>query len=112
MSFAYLLPITNITSGIDARVELLNSSGGSLAFADGASAKIATAISGSNYYLYSNYWPSGSDLPFTIKASNHSTGSLLAIGAFNSYDVSVSLAGAGGIATTVSVTANATSGDR
>lgn len=104
MAFTYLLPIVNVDAGIEPRVELLNSSGASLAFADGASAKIATAISGSNYYLYSTYWPSGSDLPFTIKVSNHSTGSLLATGAFNSYDVPVSLAGAGGIATTVSVT--------
>ncbi len=103
MSFTYLLPITNITAGIDARVELLNSSGGSLAFADGASAKIATAVGGSSYFLYSTFWPSGSDLPFTIKVSNHSTGSLLATAAFNSYDVPVSVGGAGGIETTINV---------
>ncbi len=99
MAFTYLLPITNIDAGIQPRVELLNFSGASLAFTDGASAKIATVVGGSNYYLYSMSWPSGSDLPFTIKVSNHSTGSLLATAAFNSYDVSVG--GAGGIETTI-----------
>lgn len=103
MAFTYLLPIVNITAGISPRVELLNSTGASLAFADGTSAKLATAISGSNYYLYSTYWPSGSDLPFTVKVSNHSTGSLLATAAFNSYDVPTSVGGSGAISTTINV---------
>ena len=102
MAFTYLLPITYITAGISPRVELLNSSGGSLSFTDGASARIATAISGSNYYLYTTTWPSSS-LPFIVKVSNHSTGSLLGIAAFNTYDVTTSNLGAGGIETTLNV---------
>jgi hypothetical protein len=103
MSFTYLLPITNIDNGITPRVELLTSAGASLNFADGASAKLATAVGGSSYFLYSTHWPSGSDLPFNIKVSNHSTGSLLGTAAFNSYDVPVSIAGAGGISTTLTI---------
>ena len=75
MAFTYLLPITNIAAGISPRVELTDVNGGSLSFTDGASAKIGSAISGSNYYLYTTTWPSGSDLPFIVKVSNHSTGS-------------------------------------
>lgn len=102
MAFTYLLPITNITAGIEPRVELLDSTGASLAFSDSTSAKLATAISGSNYYLYTTQWPRES-LPFVVKVSNHSTGSLLATAAFNSYDVPVSVGGAGGIETTINV---------
>lgn len=103
MAFTYLLPITNITAGIEPRVELLNSSGASLAFADATSAKIATPVSGSNYYLYTTQWPSGSLLPFFVKVSNHSTGSLLGIAAFNSYDLPTTDVGAGGIETTINI---------
>ncbi len=102
MAFTYLLPIVNITAGIEPRVELLDSTGATLLFADSASAKLATAISGSNYYLYTTQWP-GASLPFIVKVSNHSTGSLLATAAFNSYDVPVSVGGAGGIETTINV---------
>lgn len=102
MAFTYLLPITNITAGIEPRVELLDSTGASLAFSDSTSAKLATAISGSNYYLYTTQWPRES-LPFTVKVSNHSTGSLLATAAFNAYDVPVSISGSGGIETTIYV---------
>ena len=103
MAFTYLLPITNIEAGISPRVELLNSTGGSLSFTDGASAKLATVIGGSNYYLYTTTWPSGSDLPFIVKVSNHNTGSLLGSAAFNSYDVIVSNLGSGGIETTLTI---------
>lgn len=102
MAFTYLLPITNIDSGIAPRVELLDSTGASLAFADSTSAKLATAIGGSNYYLYTSQWP-GASLPFIVKVSNHSTGSLLAMAAFNSYDVPTAVGGAGGTETTIYV---------
>ena len=102
MAFTYLLPIVNITAGIEPRVELLDSTGATLLFADSTSAKLATAISGSNYYLYTTQWP-GASLPFIVKVSNHSTGSLLATAAFNNYDVPVSVGGAGGIETTINV---------
>jgi hypothetical protein len=103
MSFTYLLPIVNMEPGIEPRVELMSQAGTPLNFSDGASAKLATAVGASNYYLYSTQWPSGSNLPFVIKVSNHSSGSLLAIAAFNTYDVPVSTGGAGGIATTITV---------
>lgn len=103
-SFTYLLPIVNIEAGISPRVELLNSSGNPLPFSDGASAKLATALGGSNYYLYASQWPGGSDLPFVIKVSNHSTGSLLGIAAFNVYDVpNFGAAGPGGTQVTITV---------
>lgn len=102
MAFTYLLPITNIESGISPRVELLDSTGSPLPFADATSAKLATAVGGSNYYLYTNQWP-GASLPFIVKVSDHSTGSLLATAAFNSYDVPTAVGGPGGTETTIYV---------
>lgn len=103
MAFTYLLPITNIEPGISVRVQLASSTGASLAFADGSSAKLATSLGGSAYYLYSTYWPSGSDLPFNVYISNHSTASVLGSTAFNSYDVQGVTTGAGGIETVITI---------
>ena len=103
-SFTYLLPIINIEASISPRVELLDPSGNPLAFSDGASAKLATALGGSNYYLYTSQWPAGSALPFVIRVSNHSTGSVLGIAAFNTYDVpTFGTAGPGGTQVTITV---------
>ena len=103
MPITYLLPITNMDSGQTLRVELSNTAGGSMTFADGTSAHLASALGGSSYFLYSTQWPVTSLMPYNVIVKNHSSGSVLGNAAFNTYDILTSNVGAGGVETTIAI---------